>query len=208
MQNLEGVCAVVSGAAGEVGSQVIRGLAERGASILAVDASEEMVEEAIAKLGLDSPDEIFVSALEGRDVVSWWDLANLVGSYFKTLNLFVHIAEPCPAESARTLSVESLRQAQTNSTESFLHAMARFEKMLVTASQEDEIGACVVAVPTLCASSSGMNAPDAISYAGTVALADAMAQEYSESGLNIRVKALPTFGDNARVTAKEILDLI
>ena len=61
--------------------EVIRELVERGASVLAADSTEERIEEAIGKLELDDPDEIFTHALEGGDVVSWWDLANLIAAH-------------------------------------------------------------------------------------------------------------------------------
>ena len=207
MENLEGVCALVTGGAGEVGSEVIRELVKRGASVLAADSTEERIDEAIARLGLDDPEEIFTHALEGGDVVSWWDLANLIGAYFNTLNFFVHIAEPSRSVPVRTLALDALREAQAVSTDSFLTAMARLEKYLIEASAEDRVGACVVAVVHSADGDAG-DVPGSMCHASTLELANEMTRAYSEAGLNIRVHAVRASSAEAKGAAKAIVDLI
>ena len=166
MKKLESVCALVSGAASPIGSALMRELTRGGASVLAADSSEEVLESAVEQL--DEPDEVFSHVLEGGDVVSWWDLANLVGAYFNTLNVFVHIAEPIAPVPVRTLGVDALRAAQSASTDSFVTAIARLEKYLVEASREDEIGARVVAVVP---SSEGETIPSSLCHAAVIAVA-------------------------------------
>lgn len=206
MQNLDGVCALVSGSASEIGSEVIRELANRGASVLAADSTEERVQEALAALGLADADEIFAHALEGGDVVSWWDLANLIGSYFHTLHLFVHVADRVPGAAVRGLGVDALREAQT-STESFLTAMSRLEKYLIAATEESDLGACVVAV------GSGPNHGledgilGSLGHASNVVLAEAMSRAYERDGSKIRVHAVRPQGDDVRGAAMAIVDL-
>jgi NAD(P)-dependent dehydrogenase (short-subunit alcohol dehydrogenase family) len=207
MQDLEGVCALVTGGASEVGAEVIRELVERGASVLAADSTEERIDEAIARLGLDDPDEIFTHALEGADVVSWWDLANLIGSYFNTLNLFVHIAEPSGSVPVRTLGLDALREAQAASTDSFLTAMARLEKYLIEASAEDRVGACVVAVVPSADGDVG-SVPGSMCHASTLELTNEMTRAYAEADLNIRVHAVRAGSADAKGAAKAIVDLV
>lgn len=208
MQSLEGVHALVSGAASELGSQVVRALAERGAAILAADAGEERVEAAIAELGLEDPDAIFVHDLEGNDVVAWWDLANLVGSYFHTLHVFVHVCPPIPPVPVRAIGAEPLRAAQAASTDSLVNAMARLEKYLLAAAEEDARGARVVAVVPGAIGEADADAPGAACHAATLALADALTLAFSESESNVRVHAVRTAGGDPRSAAVEILGRI
>lgn len=208
MENLEGICALVSGGASPVGSEVIRELVWRGAAVLAADSTEERIDEAIAKLGLDDPDEIFTHALEGGDVVSWWDLANLVGSYFHTLHFFVHVAELQPRVPVRALDLEALRKGQAASTESFWTAIARLEKYLIAASEEHRVGACAVAVVPAAGDDPAGDVPGSLCHSSTVELASAMTREYSQAGLNVRVHAIRSHGDDARGAARAIVDQI
>ena len=208
MKNLNGVCALVSGGASAVGSEVIRELVNRGASVLAVDSTEERIEEAIAKLDLENPDEIFTHALEGGDLVSWWDLGNLIAAYFHTLNLFVHVAEPTPSVPARTLGLDALREAEKTSCDSFLTAVARLEKYLVAASEEDEVGANVVAVQPSAGDRSKDEAPGSVCHAMSLALAEALTREYAEADLNIRVHAVRPHETDASDSAVAIADVV
>ena len=208
MKDLDGVCALVSGGASAVGSEVIRELVHRGASVLAVDSTEERIEEAIAKLGLENPDEIFTHALEGGDLVSWWDLGNLIAAYFHTLNLFVHVAEPTTSVPARTLGLDVLREAEKTSFDSFLTAVARLEKYLVAASEEDEVGANVVAVQPSAGDRSNDEAPGSVCHAMSLALAEALTREYAEADLNIRVHAVRPHETDASDSAVAIADVV
>ena len=208
MKDLDGVCALVSGGASAVGSEVIRELVHRGASVLAVDSTEERIEEAIAKLSLENPDEIFTHALEGGDLVSWWDLGNLIAAYFHTLNLFVHVAEPAPSVPARTLALDVLREAEKTSFDSFLTAVARLEKYLVAASEEDEVGANVVAVQPSAGDRSNDEAPGSVCHAMSLALAEALTREYAEADLNIRVHAVRPHETDASDSAVAIADVV
>ena len=208
MKNLEGVCALVSGGASAVGSEVIRELVNRGASVLAVDSAEERIDEAIAKLGLENPDEIFTHALEGGDLVSWWDLGNLIAAYFHTLNLFVHVAEPTPSAPARTLGLDVLREAEKTSFDSFLTAVARLEKYLVAASEEDEVGANVVAVQSYGGDRAKDETPGFVCHGMSLALAEALTKEYAEADLNIRVQAIRPREADALETAVTIADVV
>jgi nucleoside-diphosphate-sugar epimerase len=208
MKNISGVCALVSGGASAVGSEVIRELVKRGASVLAVDSTEERIEEAIAKLGLENPDEIFTHALEGGDLVSWWDLGNLIAAYFHTLNLFVHVAEPTPSVPARTLGLDALREAEKTSSDSFLTAVARLEKYLVAASEEDEVGANVVAVQLFAGDDAEDEAPGSLCHAKSLTLADALTREYAEADLNIRVHAVRAHETDASDSALAIADVV
>jgi len=203
VKKLEGVCALVSGAASPIGSALMRELTRVGASVLAADSSEEALER--ATLQLDEPDEVFSHVLEDGDVVSWWDLANLVGSYFNTLNLFVHIAEPIAPVPVRTLGVDALRAAQSASTDSFVTAIARLEKYLVEASREDEIGACVVAVVP---SSEEEGVPSSLCHAATAELARALTDAYREAGLNIRVHATHASSTDPSGAVSAVAELI
>ena len=208
MQDLEEVNALVSGAASAVGSEVVRELVSRGASVVAADSSEELVDEAIAKLGLDNADEIFTHALEGGDVVSWWDLANLIGSYLPALNLFVHVGEEKPPVPVRTLGESVLCEAQAASTNSLLTAVARLEKCFIAASEEDAIGACVVAVlPSADGDGTG-DVPGAICHASTQELANALTRAYSGAGLKIRIHAIRPSASDSRGAAATIIDLL
>ncbi len=203
MENFNGICALVSGGASEIGSEVIRALAERGASVLAVDSTEERIAAAIAGLGLADPDAILTSELDGADLFSWYDLGNLVGSYFHTLHLFVHVAEPSPPESARKLNVDAVRSAQSTSSESFLTAIRMLEKYLIAAAEESGVGACAVAV-TQTSPASG-DVPNSLTHAMSAALADALTREYSDEAKNIRIHAVrPADGDAARAAAAVI----
>jgi len=208
MENLSGICALVSGGASEVGSQLIRELAHRGASVLAADSDEEQLEKTIAGLGLDNPDEIFTHVLEGGDLVSWWDLGNLVAAYFHTLHLFIHIAEEKPAVPVRTLGQEALREAQAVSTDSLLTAVARLEKYLIAASEEDEVGACVIAITPNSEGGADFDVPGAACHAATSALADAMTRAYAEGGLNVRVHAIRTSGVGSQGAAAAAIALL
>ena len=208
MKDLSGVCALVSGGASAVGSEVIRELVSRGASVLAVDSTDERIEEAIAKLDLENSDEIFTHALEGGDLVSWWDLGNLIAAYFHTLNLFVHVAEPTPSVPARTLGLDVLREAEKTSFDSFLTAVARLEKYLVAASEEDEVGANVVAVQPSVGDRSKDEAPGSLCHAMSLALAEALTREYAEADLNIRVHAVRPSETDASDSAVAIADVV
>jgi NAD(P)-dependent dehydrogenase (short-subunit alcohol dehydrogenase family) len=206
------MCALVSGGASEIGSEILRSLVEQGASVVAVDSTEERIDEAVASLGLDDPDEVFTSALDTTDLVSWWDLANLIASYFHTLDLFVHVAEPAPAKPARELSVDEFRQAQATSAESFLMAMARLQKSLVEAGRESADGACVIAISPASANGSAPELPNAATRASVVAIVETMAREFSDESLNIRVNAIqPGRGESrdvARAVASAVIDLV
>ena len=191
MENLEGVCVLVSGAASPVGSALLREFAQAGASLLAADSGEEELERAIEKL--DEPDEVFSHVLEGGDVVSWWDLANLVGSYFNTLNVFVHVAAPAAPVPVRTLNVDAVRAAQSGSTDSFMTAIVRLEKYFIEASREHEIGARVVAVVP-CEEAGAV--PSSLCLAAAAKYADLLTQAYREAGLNVRVHAIPANGSD------------
>jgi NAD(P)-dependent dehydrogenase (short-subunit alcohol dehydrogenase family) len=208
MQDLEEVSALVSGAASAVGSEIVRELVSRGAKVLAADSSEELVDEAIARLGLDNADEIFTHALEGCDLVSWWDLANLIAAYLPSLNLFVHVAEEKPPVPVRTLNESALSDAQAVSTASLLTAVARLEKYLIVASEEDAIGACVVAVLPAADDDAIGAVPGAVCHASTQQLTSALSTEYSETGRNIRVHAIRPSASDARGAATEVVELL
>lgn len=208
MQDLKEISALVSGAASAVGSQVVCELVSRGAAVLAADTSDELVEEAVAKLGLNNADEIFTHALEGSDVVSWWDLANLVGAYLPALNLFVHVGEEKPSVPARSLGETVLSEAQAVSTNSLLTAVTRLEKYFITASEEDEIGACVIAVLPAIDDDGFGDVPGAICHASTQQLANSLTTEYLEAGLNIRVHAIRPSASDSRGAATEIIKLL
>lgn len=208
MQDLKEVSALVSGAASAVGSEVVRELVSRGAAVVAADTSEELVDEAIAKLGLESVDEIFTHALEGGDVVSWWDLANLIAAYLPALNLFVHVGEEKPPVPVRTLNESALSEAQTASTNSLLTAVARLEKCFVAASEEGSIGACVVAVLPAANGDGIGDVPGAVCHASTQQVANSLTTEYSAAGLNIRVHAIRPSASDSRGAATEIIELL
>lgn len=208
MQDLKGVSALVSGAASTVGAEVVRELVSRGASVLAADSSEELVDEAIAELGLDNADEVFTHALEGSDVVSWWDLANLVGAYLPALNLFVHVGEEKPAVPVRTLNESALSEAQAVSTNSLLTAVARLEKYLITAAEEDSIGARVVAVLPSAGHDGTRDVPGAVCHASSQKLANSLTSQYSSTGLNVRVHAIRPSASDSRGAATEIIKFL
>jgi len=208
MQDLKDVSALVSGAASPVGTEVVRELASRGAKVLAADSSEELLDEAIAKLGLDHADEIFTHELEGSDFVSWWDLANLVAAYLPSLHFFVHVGDEKPSVPVRTLKESALVEAQAASTNSLLTAMGRLEKYFTAASEEDAIGACVVAVLPAADGGRDGDVPGALCHASTHQLANSLTTEYSAAGLNIRVHAIRPSASDSRGAAKAIVGLL
>ena len=176
--------------------------------MLAVDSSEEELDAAIASLDLRKPDEILTSELEAGDLFSWYDLGNLIASYFDTLNVFVHIGESSPGESARTLGVEAVRKAQTTSSDSFLTAIGLLDKYLVTAAEENPEGACAIAVTPSPGDSSGSTIPDSLTHAISSALAGELTREYAAAEKNVRVHAFRPSTHDPRAAATALVGLV
>jgi len=211
MQRLDGMRALVSGGASEIGSQIVRGLLEHGASLVAVDSTDQRIEEAIAALGLDDPDEVVTRGLDATDLGSWWDLANLIDAYFHALDLFVHVTEPRAAKPARELGIDEWRLAQAASGESFLMAIGRLQRCLIEAGKESAAGACVIAIAPPLPDGKPPGLPGSAMRASLVAMVEAMASEFSEEGLDVRVNAIaPGAGGSrevARAVASAVVDL-
>jgi len=211
MKRLDGMRALVSGGACEVGGEVVRALVENGASVVAVDSTDELIEAAIASLGLDDPEDVFTRGLDATDLGSWWDLSNLIGAYFHALDVFVHVAEPRATKRARELSIDELRNAQASSAESFLMAIGRLQQSLIEAGKESASGASVIAISSPGADGSAPGLPGSAMRASVVAMVEAMAREFSDESLNIRVNAIqPGAGrpsDVARAVGSAVVEL-
>ena len=202
-----GICALVSGAASEIGMETVRILAGQGASVLAVDSNEEKVQAAIESLDLQKPEDVLVSELEGGDFFSWYDLGNLIGAYFNTLNVFVHIGASSLGESARTLNVEALRQAEAASSDSFITAVGFLDKFFVAAAEENPEGACVIAVTPSPTDGAGSSVSDSLTHAMSSALAEELTREYSTAEKNVRVRAFRPSNHDARAAAAAVVGL-
>ncbi len=185
MESLEGIRFLVTGAASPIGSALLEEFARGGASLLAADADEDELDAAIARLA--EPDDVFSHVLEGDDVVSWWDLTNLVAAYFHCLNVFIHIARPLPEVPVRALRPDALGAAMSATVESFITAIARLEKYLVEAAREDRFGAyAVIVVPF----DSRPSVPGSLCLASATEYADALTRAYRGADLDIRVHAI------------------
>ena len=91
MRSLEGKRTLVTGAASELGSAIVRAFVESGAMVVATGATDEQIETAIEALGLADSDDVITRALDESDLGSWWDLANLIAAFYDELDVFVHI---------------------------------------------------------------------------------------------------------------------
>jgi NAD(P)-dependent dehydrogenase (short-subunit alcohol dehydrogenase family) len=109
MKSLEGKRTLVTGAASELGSAIVRAFVESGAMVVATGATDEQIETAIEALGLADSDDVITRALDESDLGSWWDLANLIAAFYDELDVFVHIPL---VESADSLSMGIDRMKQ------------------------------------------------------------------------------------------------
>ena len=113
MERLQGKRTLVTGAASELGSEIVRSFVESGAMVVATDATDEQIETAIEALGLADSDDVITRALDESSLGSWWDLANLIAAFYDELDVFVHIPE---VESTDSLSmgIDRLKQYLKN----------------------------------------------------------------------------------------------
>ena len=212
MNRLEGKRALVTGGASAVGSAVVRALVDQGAMVVAVDTTDERIEQAVESLGLEDSDAVVTRGLDAPDFLSWWDLANFVISYYQELDVFVHITECKCAKPALGLGIQELREAQATSTESFLLAINRLEKGLIESGKETEEGAVVIAISLPPEGEDTWALPFAATRASVVEMVKVMAREFESQGRNIRVSAIHP-GDlaepeRASCVAASVLDLI
>jgi hypothetical protein len=109
MRSLEGKRTLITGAASEPGSAIVRAFVESGAMVVATGDTDEQIETAIEALGLADSDDVITRALDESDLGSWWDLANLIAAFYDELDVFVHIPR---VESADSLSMGIDRMKQ------------------------------------------------------------------------------------------------
>jgi NAD(P)-dependent dehydrogenase (short-subunit alcohol dehydrogenase family) len=212
MNRLEGKRALVTGGASEVGAAVVRALVEQGAMVVAVDTTDERIEQAVESLGIEDSEAVVTRGLDATDLVSWWDLANFVIAYYQELDVFVHIAECKCAKPALGLGIHELREAQATSAESFLMAITRLEEGLIESGKETEDGAVVIAISLPPEDEDSRALPFAATRASVVEMVKVMAREFESQGLNIRVSAIHpgdlAAAERARCVAASVLDLI
>jgi hypothetical protein len=113
MRSLEGKRTLVTGAASELGSAVVRTFVENGAMVVATDTTDEQTETAIEALGLADSDDVITRALDEADLGSWWDLANLIAAFYDELDVFVHIGA-VPPEDSLSMGIDRLKQYLKN----------------------------------------------------------------------------------------------
>lgn len=113
MKSLEGKQTLVTGAASELGSAVVRAFVEQGAMVVATDATDERIEAAIERLGLADSDAVITRELDESDLGSWWDLSNLIIAFYNELDIFVHIPQTESAESL-SMAIDRLKQSLKN----------------------------------------------------------------------------------------------
>lgn len=214
MQRLDGKRALVTGAASEIGSAIVRAFVEQGAMVVAVDQDEEEVEKAVASLGLDDPDDVVARDLDATDLASWWDLANFAGSYFHALDVFVHFGgargEAAAPKTTRDLSMQELDGAQSLGARSLSIAVNRLHEYLRNAANDTEDGASVIVVSPPCGEA-GPDLPQSAARAALDGMVASMAREFRSEGSKIRVNAIhPGCGDrvaDARAVAAAVLYL-
>jgi NAD(P)-dependent dehydrogenase (short-subunit alcohol dehydrogenase family) len=178
VKHLEGKTALVTHAAGEIGSAIVREFVAQGATVIATDSTDERVEDAVASLGLQDSIDVVTRSLDVGQLAAWWDLANFVVGFVDELDVLVH----CPGseEQAPRARVESLRMA-----------VERLQQPLVDAANDREAGSSIIVIspPSSDAPGSDVAAHDAAT-AAISELAKSMAQEFSDAGLNIRVNSI------------------
>lgn len=113
MQGLNGRQTLVTGAASPIGRAIVREFVEKGAMVVAVDATDDEVEKAIDDLGLSDADEVITRGLDDSDLGSWWDLANLIGAFYHELHVFVHIPQKQASESL-PIAIDRLKESLKN----------------------------------------------------------------------------------------------
>ncbi len=110
MKELDGKQTLVTGAATETGRAIVQSFTEKGARVIAVDTTDDAVEQAIEELGLAEADEVITRGLDDSDLGSWWDLSNLIAAFYHNLDVFVHIPQGQPSESL-PIAVDRLKQS-------------------------------------------------------------------------------------------------
>jgi NAD(P)-dependent dehydrogenase (short-subunit alcohol dehydrogenase family) len=165
VKRLDGRTALVTHAAGDIGSAIVAAFAEHGATVIATDSTDERVERAVESLGLQDSIDVVTRSLDVSQLAAWWDLANFVVGFVDELDVLVH--SPGVEEKAQAASAESLRMA-----------VDRLHKPLVDAANARDAGSSVIVI-------SPPSADAAVSE-----LAKSMAQEFADAGLNIRVNAI------------------
>jgi len=113
MDGIEGRQTLVTGAATPVGRAVVEDLVAAGARVIAVDATDETVEQAIEELGLADADEVITRGLDEGELGSWWDLSNLIAAFYHELDAFVHIPKG-PTRESLPKAVDRLKLALQN----------------------------------------------------------------------------------------------
>lgn len=113
MREIEDRRTLVTGAATPVGRAIVAKLVDAGARVIAVDATDEAVEQAIDELGLAEADEVITRGLDDSDLGSWWDLSNLIAAFYHELDAFVHLPKG-PTSASLPKAVDRLKQALKN----------------------------------------------------------------------------------------------
>jgi hypothetical protein len=107
---------LITGAASPLGAALVRAFVDEGARVLATDASDERVEQAMAALGLDDCDEVITRGHDESSLGAWWDLSNLIAAFYDQLDVFVHVPQLQPGASL-PLAIGRLEQALWNAEE-------------------------------------------------------------------------------------------
>lgn len=102
MKRMDGKRTLVTGAAGPMGRGLVQSFLENGATVMAVDETDEEIEASIEALGLAESDDVMTRGLDEAELGSWWDLANLIAAFYDELDVFVHIPKRVAAHGSRS----------------------------------------------------------------------------------------------------------
>lgn len=141
---LEGTIALVTGAAGAIGSGICRGLLENGALVAATDLAGEALDRLRAELDDDFPGHVLVTPLDVTDPASVAAAFNAVCREWGGVDLVIPNAGIAHVGALDALDLEAFRRLERVNVEGTLNVLAEAARLF----RAQDLGGDVVLVST------------------------------------------------------------